>query len=243
MGKKVQTLCNVCDDRYISAHYASCFTGTSFPPLMVGHPITLRHSLCSRAIGRFYTTHDQTQPLPLEGSETPIYSKASVYQAASATLSAIAIPLLHILRYRPQHDSLALLRCHPTVSRTPPRQRQEPAVCTAKERSVFGLCRAMTPWPSFILPAGPPLLKRRAAAWASEKCFFQSPRLPLCSWCPPPASLGHRAPKSTALPPALGLTSGFLQPQPERYGRAVFVTERSRRVHEGALRAEMIHCS
>lgn len=131
----------------------------------------------------------------------------------------------------------------PRYREPPPDKRQEPAVCTAKERSVFGLCRAMTPWPSFILPAGPPLLKRRAAAWASEKCFFQSPRLPLCSWCPPPASLGHRAPKSTALPPALGLTSGFLQPQPERYGRAVFVTERSRRVHEGALRAEMIHCS
>lgn len=116
---------------------------------------------------------------------------------------------------------------------TPQPKPSTPPFAPPDTDHVYGLGRAMTPMPSFILPAGPPLLKTHVAALASEKCFFQSPGLPLCSWCPPPACLDRRGPKSIAPPLASGLTSGFPQPQPECCGRDLFVTERSRRVWEG----------
>lgn len=110
-----------------------------------------------------------------------------------------------------------------------------------------GLCHATTLVLSVRLPAGPPLLKKRAAALASEKCSFRIPELPLCGWCPPPASLGRRGPTSKAPPPASGLASDFLRPQPGtlcpgniRHGADVASVGRARMIHRWLL-VQVVH--
>ena len=74
-------------------------------------------------------------PLSLERSKAAICGKVTVYRAASVALSAVVATVIHISHCRPQHDNLVLLRCHPSVSRTPPTKPQHPALCTGKQQS------------------------------------------------------------------------------------------------------------